>query len=228
VNRLLAVVVAAAVAWALAPAPADAGGARGGRPGHRSGLVQRIPSPPRSVFPQPVDPWKFWPPSPGLERHGSGLRGSGAPFVTFGTTPSVIVNAPVVVETYTAPSAVLVPPVHQPAPLAAVAPAAPAPVALPTPSVVEHPTGWYQLRGDGATTPYTWVWIPRPPATAQPEPAPPPRAAEVPPPDAAAPRARHDRVYRWTDEAGVTTWTNRLDRVPRRFRDQAAASAEAD
>src|SRR3989454_9783710 len=33
---------------------------------------------------------------------------------------------------------------------------------LPTPTVIEYPTGWYQLRGDGVTTPYAWVWIPKP------------------------------------------------------------------
>ena len=47
--------------------------------------------------------------------------------------------------------------------------AAPGPVfagasTLPTPTLVEHPSGWYQLRGDGVTTSYSWVWIPKPPA----------------------------------------------------------------
>ena len=36
--------------------------------------------------------------------------------------------------------------------------------AAPTrPSVIEFPTGRYELRGDGISTPYVWVWIPNPP-----------------------------------------------------------------
>ena len=37
---------------------------------------------------------------------------------------------------------------------------APAP---PGPSIVEFSTGRYELRGDGLTAPYTWVWVPNPP-----------------------------------------------------------------
>src|SRR5258708_6454042 len=44
--------------------------------------------------------------------------------------------------------------------------ASPAP---PTPSVIQYPTGRWELRGDGLTIPYRWVWIPNPP-TAPPSP----------------------------------------------------------
>ena len=40
-----------------------------------------------------------------------------------------------------------------------------------TPTVVQYATGRYELRGDGVSTPYRWVWIPNPPT------APPPTAA---------------------------------------------------
>src|SRR5262245_41574880 len=43
--------------------------------------------------------------------------------------------------------------------------------APPAPSVVQYPHGRYELRGDGVSTPYRWVWIPKPPA-APPPPAP--------------------------------------------------------
>ena len=31
-----------------------------------------------------------------------------------------------------------------------------------TPTVVQFATGRYELRGDGVSTPYRWVWIPNP------------------------------------------------------------------
>lgn len=96
-------------------------------------------------------------------------------------------------------------------PLSPVAPPA------PMPRVVEHPTGRYELRGDGIGTPYTWVWIPNPP------PAPPPPSPSPPagaPTSSDAPPAR-EQVYQWVDEQGVAHWTNRLDRIPRRYREEA-------
>lgn len=45
-------------------------------------------------------------------------------------------------------------------------------VATPAPTVVQYPHGRYELRGDGITTRYQWVWIPNPP--------PPPTAAQAP------------------------------------------------
>ena len=88
----------------------------------------------------------------------------------------------------------------------------------PTPGVVEFPTGRYELYGDGMATPYTWVWIPNPP-TAPPAPptAPPSQAPD--PGDPLVPSRRE--LFRWTDEAGVAYWTDRLDAVPQQYRAEA-------
>jgi hypothetical protein len=92
------------------------------------------------------------------------------------------------------------------------------------PRVVEFPTGRYELRGDGVYTPYTWVWIPNPPV------APPPPPAPTAPPAPSAPEpgrepARTAMLYRWTDEQGVTTWTDSIEKVPARYRAQAGRLA---
>jgi hypothetical protein len=137
--------------------------------------------------------------------------------------PSVIVSTPV----FAAPPAVYVPPPVAYVP-PAYAPAAPMPVAPPpsVPRVVEFPTGRYELRGDGVYTPYTWVWVPNPPV------APPPAAPDPPLPPATAPEtpprpsaARTTVLYRWTDEQGVTTWTDSLEKVPQPYRGQASRLA---
>jgi hypothetical protein len=44
----------------------------------------------------------------------------------------------------------------------------------PAPTVVEYPHGRYELRGDGVSTAYQWVWIPRVPPPPPPPPGPPP------------------------------------------------------
>ena len=51
--------------------------------------------------------------------------------------------------------------------------------AVPTATVVPYPTGRYELRGDGVSVPYYWVWIPVQPVIAAP--APPPIGAPAPP-----------------------------------------------
>jgi hypothetical protein len=78
--------------------------------------------------------------------------------------------------------------------------------APPMPEVVEFPTGRYELRGDGMTTPYTWVWIPAPPSQA--------------PAGEPSPSSRR-QLYRWTDEAGVAHWTDRWEAVPQPYRAEA-------
>ena len=84
------------------------------------------------------------------------------------------------------------------------------------PSVVQYPHGRYELRGDGTTVPYTWVWIPNPPPPPPPAGAPPaPPAMEEPAPE------RHSQLYRWTDAQGVAHWTDRWDAVPPQYRAQA-------
>ncbi len=96
----------------------------------------------------------------------------------------------------------------------AVAPAPPQ--APPTPNVVQFETGRYELRGDGVSTPYTWVWIPNPPTT------PPPAAPTAPPvgPSSGSGQVppRAGQLFRWTDARGVVYWTDRLDAVPEQYR----------
>jgi hypothetical protein len=124
-----------------------------------------------------------------------------APFVTFAEpAPPVVVYAPPPVV-YAPTTVIAVAPVAPPVPVAPPASAIYPAVAVapePAPTVVEHPTGRYELRGDGVTTSYAWVWIPNPP------PAPPvqPASGEERPP-------RRTQVYRWTDADGVEHWTDR-------------------
>ena len=82
------------------------------------------------------------------------------------------------------------------------------------PSVVEFSTGRYELRGDGLTMPYKWVWIPNPPSA---PPASPGGASFSAPPSA----ARRDKLYRWTDTQGVLHVTDRWEAVPPEYRAQA-------
>jgi hypothetical protein len=94
----------------------------------------------------------------------------------------------------------------------------------PTQRIVQFSTGRYEMRGDGVSTPYTWVWIPNPPTSPPPtSPTAPPAAATAQP--AADPgssggqsAARISRLYRWTDEQGAMHWTDRLDAVPEQYR----------
>lgn len=73
----------------------------------------------------------------------------------------VVVSQPVAYYAY--PPVYAVPVYTVPAQVVTVAPA---------PTVVQYPHGRYELRGDGVTTPYSWVWIPNPP--------PPPPGAPAP------------------------------------------------
>ncbi len=91
-----------------------------------------------------------------------------------------------------------------------------APAPTPQPNVVEYPTGRYELRGDGLTTPYTWVWIPNPP----PPPPPPPALPPAGPPASGTPAPRQSQLYHWTDEQGVMHLTDRWDAVPPEYRAQ--------
>ena len=132
------------------------------------------------------------------------------PFPSFYTAPVYAppVSPPVVYSPPVSPPVMYSPPlVSQPPP--------------PSPQVVQYPNGRYELRGDGIRTPHTWVWIPNPP----PPPPAPPSAPPAGTPDGAptsrdAPETRQ-HVYHWVDEHGVAHWTNRLESVPRRYRDVA-------
>ena len=79
-------------------------------------------------------------------------------------------------------------------------------ISIGSPEIIEFPEGRYELRGDGITTPYRWVWIPKAPT------APPPSASEPPSPTT---------LYRWTDDNGAVHWTDRWEAVPERYREKA-------
>jgi hypothetical protein len=135
-----------------------------------------------------------------------------APLFPFGYyAASSVYSAPPV---YYAPPPVAypAPPAYGPAPAYA-APPAPA-YAPPLRQDVEpiqrevvFPTGRYVLRGDGVSTPYTWVWIPNPPT--------------APPGTPSGSRETERAIYAWTDGNGVTTWTDRLAKVPPEHRANA-------
>ena len=93
------------------------------------------------------------------------------------------------------------------------------PPAPPAPDVVQYDTGRYELRGDGMTTPYTWVWIPNPPP---PPPSGPPTGLPMAPRFSGDPSpGRQSHLYRWTDDQGVVHLTDRLEAVPPQYRVQA-------
>jgi len=79
-------------------------------------------------------------------------------------------------------------------------------------------TGRYVLQSDGGDS-YRWVWIPAvpeaPPVAVSPAVSPVPSAPIVADPVPASPR---QRIYHWTDERGVATWTNNLEAVPAKYR----------
>jgi hypothetical protein len=92
-----------------------------------------------------------------------------------------------------------------------------------TPSVVPFPGGHYELRGDGVTAPYQWVWVPNPPSAPPAPPAAPPKdaAPSAQPPSSDSSSTRSSHLYRWTDEQGTVHWTNRGDAVPAKYRKEA-------
>ena len=84
---------------------------------------------------------------------------------------------------------------------------------------IEYPGGRYELRGDGVTLPYNWVWIPNPPA-GPPAPAPPPTASG----SGDQSSAHRSKLYQWVDEQGVVHMTNNAEAVPEPFRKQTKPS----
>src|SRR3989442_8260833 len=166
------------------------------------------------VFVTGTSPHHFFP------RFGTGVIVSSPFFPVSSPFFPTVASAPPAIES--SPPGVYA----QPPPSVSVAPSP-----LPTPTVIEYPTGWYQLRGDGVTTPYAWVWIPKPP------PAPPaearPTAVPTAPPSTApgGPRTvppvqsrsseSSAKLYRWTDEQGVVHLTDRLNSIPERYRSEA-------
>ncbi len=108
----------------------------------------------------------------------------------------------------------------QPSPTVIVSPAPPTAI----PSVIEYPNGRYELRGDGITSPYRWVWIPKaPPAPPEAPPAAPPvvEPPARPEPTKERPPAPRRDILRWTDDEGVTHWTDQPENIPERYRSKA-------
>jgi len=182
-----------------------------------------VPQPvsPRPFVPQPVSPRPFVPNKFPQHRffphhfHRSfiPLALIAPPAVAF--AQSITIYAP---PTYYDPSpydyqpASYDPPAYNPPASDSVSLAPPSP---PAPSVIQYPTGRYELRGDGTTAPYTWVWIPNPP------PAPPAGPPTESPTPSEPSSSRHGELYRWTDADGVLHVTDRLETVPPQHRAQS-------
>jgi hypothetical protein len=90
------------------------------------------------------------------------------------------------------------------------------------PTVVEYATGRYELRGDGVTTAHVWAWVPNPPPAPPPAPS---QALDAPATDGQG--GAPSKIYRWTDEQGVTYLTNRVDDVPASQRSSTRQGAPA-
>jgi len=103
------------------------------------------------------------------------------------------------------------------------------------------PSGCYRLHGDGVTVPYQWVWVPAPPPPPAVIPYPtgryelrgPSRWEWVPnnasgsssmlpasskTTDTNSANLSTRGLYHWTDESGVTHWTQGVEGVPERYR----------
>jgi hypothetical protein len=198
----------------------DPGGFQGFNPGGFSGLN---PGHAGRPFKQGVSKDGRFLPHQGFHRSfpwGSGyfiggggylIGGYGAPLYYDSTDYGSMSGGPLLYDSpvYNPPP-VYTTPVYVPVvvPLAGPGPAAPA-----RSSVIEYPEGRYELRGDGVSILYNWVWIPNPPAG-------PPASA----PPLAAPSsgdrsgARRAQLYRWVDEQGVLHMTDNAEAVPEQFR----------
>jgi hypothetical protein len=219
VTHKAALWLALATAMVSVPAPAVADrGQQGWHGGHRA-----VPGGHKfhhmhhHQFPHRPYPFRY----PGFSYrapyvYGSGFYGGGVYGGGYYSSPVIYGSAPV----YDPPAAYNPPPVYM---SVGVGPVAPPP---PRASVIEYPTGRYELRGDGFSMPYTWVWIPNPPPppAEEPEPVPGPalRSAPSSPPASAAPAPRKSQLYRWVDGQGVVHLTDNLENVPEPYRTPAA------
>ena len=215
IGAAISLVVMASIALATTTAfPADRfGGEAAGRPSigdARPALPRPIVSHglagdrivPHGFFTPPLPSHHFFPGAFFSPRPIAGI----APPVVYVLPPGSS-ESPVYYDAPVEPSVVYDPPALYTPPVAAALPSAPAPP--PMPNAVQYPTGRYELRGDGLTTPYTWVWIPNPPP---PPPTGPPEMGALSPPDPSP--ASHTRLYRWTDEQGILHLTDRPEAVP--------------
>ena len=130
---------------------------------------------------------------------------------TYYSTPTYPDPSSYAPPAYYAPPSYYAPPAYYDPPVSYAPPSRSTISVAPVPNVVEYPNGRYVLRGDGTTTPYTWVWIPNPP------PAPP--ASSPTPSD--PPSRRPTSLYRWIDERGDIHLTDSPDAVPKKFRGPA-------
>lgn len=205
------------------------GGGRGFGPQHsfRQPFVHSRPFPnhrfgrfvPFGAFVSPV-PWYGWPGYGWPYFYGSALSSDPAAYrapVAYSPAPAPASAAPAVysVNIYN-PAPAAAQPATQPAvyePLSAVPiPSTPPPAPQ---GVVEYEGGRYELRGDGMTTAYRWVWIPNPP------PGPPGASSMRAPESGELAPARRGTVYRWLDDQGALHMTDRWQSVPQRYREQA-------
>jgi hypothetical protein len=92
------------------------------------------------------------------------------------------------------------------------------PAPPPPPSVIPYPNGRYELRG-----PSRWEWVPNPSAGPPAAPSTAPSASRPPEPGGAT-LSSHG-LYRWTDENGVTHWTQGVNAIPERYRPRARPGA---
>ena len=140
------------------------------------------------------------------------------PFAPFSV---IAVSAPPVWDgpfAYYDPAPVYTPPVVYSVPAEATVSIAPGPP--PMSSVIQYPTGRYELRGDGISIPLRWVWIPNPPTAPPIEPSAGPSTPSGAPPSG-SPASQKSRLYRWIDAQGVVNWTNSWEAVPEQYRTQA-------
>ena len=153
------------------------------------------------------------------------------PFFPYAVAPSVVYAAPYYyappyyqdypppayynpAQTYYAPAPATY---YSPPPPSGTVSIAPA----PPDNVIQYSHGRYELRGDGVSTPYRWVWIPNPPPPPPAAPSGDPSSFVPSPGDSplgAAVAPRQSQLYRWTDAAGVAHWTDRIDMVPEKHR----------
>ena len=93
------------------------------------------------------------------------------------------------------------------------------PAPPPPPAVIPYPSGRYELRG-----PSRWEWVPNPSSSSL-APSLVPASSRT---ETAAPSLPNRGLFRWTDDQGVTHWTQGLDAVPERYRPKAKPGALAE
>jgi hypothetical protein len=174
------------------------------------------------VWPPSVRHWHHGHAQAGRHHHHGHHRGFGRHgFVGGGGV--VLYSPPLYSAPVYGPPAYSYEPAYAPAPAYEYAPSL-AMTPPPLPTVIEHATGRYELRGDGLTSPYKWVWVPYPPAA--PPATPPPDVTEPAPSRSVVsapnePAPRRSTLYRWKDHDGVMHWTDNVANVPPEFRAKA-------